>query len=142
MVTGIAHAAFYVKDMEASLAFYKNTLGFRHAFSIPRPETGEKWIEYLYAAGGQFVELFYGGEKENPFQPGNAGFFHYCLEVDDIHAIWQKIVETGAPQDTAPKEGPDHNWQCWTHDPDGIKIELMQLSDEGPQRKFIAALGE
>ena len=30
-----------------------------------------------------------------------------------------------------------HNWQCWTHDPDGIKIELMQISDDSPQMKFI-----
>ncbi len=140
MVKNLAHAAFYVKDMEKSVAFYEEALGFKKAFDIPRPETGEPWIVYMYAGGGQFVELFYGGEKENPFTPGNAGFFHYCFAVDDIHAIWDKVVAAGAPQDTPPKQGPDHNWQCWTHDPDGIKIELMQLDPESPQLTFIRNL--
>lgn len=59
------------------------------------------------------------------------------VSVDDIQEAWKKVVETGAPQDDAPKQGADHNWQCWTHDPDGIKIELMQLSEESPQMEFI-----
>lgn len=50
--------------------------------------------------------------------------------------------ETGAPQDDAPKQGADYNWQCWTHDPDGVKIELMQLSSESPQMKFIESIGQ
>lgn len=29
----------------------------------------------------------------------------------------------------------------WTHDPDGIKIELMQLGEESPQMKFIKEMG-
>ncbi len=46
MVKGIGHVAFNVKDMERSIAFYENTLGFRKAFSIKKPETGEPWIEW------------------------------------------------------------------------------------------------
>ena len=87
--------------------------------------------------GGQFVELFYGATKENPYRDENIGFFHICVAVDDIHEAWRKIVETGAPQDDAPKQGADFNWQCWTHDPDGIKIELMQLDEKSPQMRFI-----
>ena len=59
------------------------------------------------------------------------------MSVDDIQDAWKKILETGAPQDDAPKQGADYNWQCWTHDPDGNKIELMQLSDDSPQMKCI-----
>ena len=137
MVTGIAHAAFNVKNMEKTISFYENSLGFKKAFDIARPENGEPWIVYIYAGGGQFIELFYGATVENPYKDENIGFFHICVAVDDIHEIWDRIVETGAPQDDAPKQGADHNWQCWTHDPDGIKIELMQLDPESPQMKFI-----
>ena len=122
MVRGIGHAAFNVKDMKKTVAFYENTLGFKKAFDIPRPETGEPWIVYVYGGGGQFIELFYGATK------------------DDIQEAWQKIVDTGAPQDDPPKQGADFNWQCWTHDPDGIKIELMQISEESPQMKFVRSL--
>ena len=140
MVTGIGHAAFNVKVMEKTIAFYEKTLGFKRAFDIPRPENGEPWIGYMYAGGDQFIELFYGGTKEIPYKDENIGFFHLCVAVDDINQAWQKILETGAPQDDAPKQGADFKWQCWTHDPDGIKIELMQLDALSPQMKFIKGL--
>lgn len=41
MIKGIGHAAFNVKDMEKTIAFYEETLGFKRAFDIPRPENGE-----------------------------------------------------------------------------------------------------
>ena len=81
-----------------------------------------------------------GATKENPYRDENIGFFHICLEVEDIHEAWKKVVETGAPQDDAPKQGADFNWQCWTHDPDGIKIELMQLDEKSPQKQFVAGM--
>ena len=141
MVTGLAHAAFNVKDMDKTIAFYENSLGFKRAFSITRPENGEPWIEYIYAGGSQFIELFYGASKDNPYSDDKIGFFHICVAVDDIHEIWDRIVKSGAPQDDAPKQGADHNWQCWTHDPDGIKIELMQLDPASPQMQFINSIG-
>lgn len=137
MIQGIGHVAFRVRDMERSIRFYENTLGFRRAFDIPRPENGEPWIVYLYGAGDQFLELFYGGTREVPGGDETIGFFHMCIAVDDIQDIWRKITETGAPQDDAPKQGADFNWQCWTHDPDGNKIELMQLDPNSPQMQFI-----
>ena len=140
MIKGIGHSAFVVKDMERTIAFYEKTLGFKKAFDIPRPENGEPWIVYMYVGGDQFVEFFYGGEVEHPFKDENIGFFHLCVEVDDIEEAWKKVVETGAPQDDAPKCGGDGNWQCWTHDPDGNKIELMMYTEESLQKKFINSL--
>ena len=137
MVKGIGHVALKVKDMEKSISFYEETLGFKKAFEIEEPETGEPWIVYVYGGGGQFVELFYGGKKEIPFDEENIGFFHLCVSVDDIQDAWKRVVETGAPQDDPPKQGLDYNWQCWTRDPDGNKIELMQLDERSPQMQFI-----
>ena len=141
MIKGIGHIAFCVKDMEKTVAFYEETLGFKRAFDIPKPENGEPWIVYLYGAGGQFIELFYGATNKIPYAFENIGFFHMCVAVDDIREAWKKVLETGAPQDDAPKQGADSNWQCWTHDPDGNKIELMQLGEESPQMKFIRKMG-
>lgn len=39
------------------------------------------------------------------------GFFHICVAVDDIQEAWKKVLETGAPQDDAPKQGADSNWR-------------------------------
>ena len=140
MINGISHAAFVVKDMEKTVSFYENTLGFKKAFDIPKPENGEPWIVYLYGGNDQFIELFYGGKEEIPYKFENIGFFHMCVAVDDIQEAWKKVLETGAPQDDAPKQGADYNWQCWTHDPDGMKIEIMQLDEKSPQMQFIKSL--
>ena len=35
MITGIAHTAVTVKDMDESIRFYTQVLGFKKAFSIP-----------------------------------------------------------------------------------------------------------
>lgn len=140
MIKGIGHCAFNVRDMETSLAFYENALGFTKAFEIHEPETGEPWIIYMYAGGEQFIELFYGAENVIPYSPANAGFFHLCVQVDDIDEAWARLVAAGAPQDDAPKTGCDGNRQCWTHDPDGVKVELMELRAGSPHMNFLDSL--
>ncbi|MCQ2482998.1 MAG: VOC family protein [Clostridia bacterium] len=139
MIKGIGHTAFNVKDMEKSIKFYEKTLGFIKAFDIYN-DKDEPWIVYMYAGGTQFVELFYGATNDVAYSDKNAGFFHLCLEVDDINEAWKRIVDTGAPQDDAPKQGGDGNWQCWTHDPDGVKLELMQIGETSLQMDFIKSL--
>lgn len=133
MTTGIAHIAVSVKDMEKSLDFYTNALGFRKAFNIDKPQDSSPWIVYLYIAEGQFMELFYGGEKLNPWDWQTMGFNHLCFAVDDIHTAAKQITDAGYVLTDEPKQGSDGNWQCWTTDPDGVRIELMQLSPDSLQ---------
>lgn len=134
---GAAHAAFNVTDMEKSLDFYQRVFGFEKAFEIRHPESGEPWIVYVSIGGGQFIELFYGG-VQMPEKPGNAaGFSHFCFGVSDIHAAWRRLEENGAPLDVPVNQGKDRNWQCWTHDPDGNRIELMQMTDDSLQSTYL-----
>jgi catechol 2,3-dioxygenase-like lactoylglutathione lyase family enzyme len=57
MVLGIGHAAYGVKDLQASLHFYVDQLGLEKAFALNRDD-GSLWIVYLYAGHNSFVELF------------------------------------------------------------------------------------
>ena len=138
MITNIAHNAVTVLDMEASLRFYTDGLGFKRAFEIPYPETGEPWIVYLNICKGQFLELFYGGKVEHPWNYAEAGFNHFCFEVDDIFATVERIRAAGFPIDVEPNQGADTNWQAWVTDPNGIRIELMKIEPGSPQAKFEA----
>ena len=99
MITGIAHTAVTVKDMDESIRFYTQVLGFKKAFSIPHYVTGEPWIEYLKVSSGQFIELFYGGAEEHPWTDALVGFNHLCFQVDDINTSVQKIRDAGYPVD-------------------------------------------
>ncbi len=136
MITGIGHAAITVRDMDRSLKFYTEALGFKKAFELPHYITGEPWIIYLNVCPGQFIELFYGGTEDNPWRDKLIGFSHLCFEVDDIHAAVQKVKDAGFAVDSEPRQGSDHNWQAWVKDPNGIRIELMKIVPESPQASF------
>lgn len=141
MIKGLAHTALNVSDMKKSIDFYCRVLGFEKAFEMARPETGEPWIVYLYAGGGQFIELFYGGENFTEYNEKNIGFSHLCFEVDDIQGIADQIEREGVELDRPVKYGVDHNYQCWVRDPDRNRIELMQVGEESPQVVFLKKTG-
>lgn len=137
MIQSIAHTAVTVRDMEESVRFYTEALGFKKAFEIPHPETGKPWIVYLCVSKGQFVELFYDGTMENPWNPALIGFNHLCFAVDDIHAAAKQVTDAGYTLDITPVEDCDHNWQAWTKDPNGVRIELMQMDPRSPHWAFM-----
>jgi len=128
--------AVTVRDMPESVRFYTRALGMKKAFEISHPVTGAPWIVYLNAAPGQFIELFYGGSEEKTWNDRQIGFHHLCLHVDDIRAAAEAVKEAGYALDKEPKQGNDHNWQAWVTDPNGIRIELMQIVPESPQSRF------
>ena len=136
MIKGIAHAAVTVKDMPESIRFYTQALGFREVFTFQHPETGAPWIVYLNIAPGQFIELFYGGTEDQTWNDSLIGFNHLCFEVKDIQTAVQKVRDAGYPIDVEPQLGLDHNWQAWTRDPNGIRIELMQIMPDSPQYQY------
>ncbi|MCL5032959.1 MAG: VOC family protein [Thermotogae bacterium] len=133
MIKGIAHVAYTVSDMEKALHFYCDQLGFQKAFEI-RDDEGKSWINYIKVSKNQFIELFCGGKKREVSQ-NEAGFSHLCLEVDDIQKVAEDLKKKNVVLDIDPKQGKDFNWQCWIRDPDGNRIELMQISEKSPQYK-------
>ena len=132
----IGHVAITVRDMEKSLDFYCRVLGLKRAFDINNPENGNPWIIYLYLGEGQYIELFYDGKVDNPWKPELCGFNHISILVDDCVKKYEEVKAAGYPIDKEPKQGSDKNWQCWLTDPDGIRVELMELDPECPQVQF------
>lgn len=132
MITGIGHTAFRVTDLDRSLKFYCGILGLREAFRLDTEGQPSPWIVYLQIAPGHFVELFPGAKKVGP-QPGaDAGYNHFCLLVDDIHAEVKTLGDRGLMIEGGPTKGVDGNYQYWVTDPDGNRIELMQITAQSP----------
>ena len=84
IVSGIAHTAFNVKDMDKSVSFYEEVFDFKKAFALNNPNDNKPWIVYMYVGKDQFLELFYDAKNEIPYNDANIGFSHICLAVDDI----------------------------------------------------------
>lgn len=139
MITGIGHLAFRVTDLDRALDFYCTKLGFRLAFRLDRDGEPSPWIVYLQVAPGCFIELF-PGATEVGTQPGDAaGYNHFCLAVDDMEQTLRHLEERGLPITEKPVQGMDENWQYWISDPDGNRIELMQIVKTSPQAAADAA---
>lgn len=137
MFTDVGHPAFACHDLDASLAFYAK-LGIAESFRLHR-EDGSLMLVYLHVGGDRFIELFPGGPEPDPARKDS--FLHLCLVAEDLHGAVERIREQGVAIDRDPKQGLDHNWQAWISDPDGNAIELMQLSEESPQRRVARASG-
>ena len=133
--TGIGHACFVCKDIRASLDFYCNKLGLK-LVGIQKNDEGKPWIHYVRIADGVYLELLPDGQGENPNLGWNSrGFAHLCLESDNLLEDVEHLRSIGVEIDQEPKTGSDLNWQAWTHDPDGNKIELMMVHPDSPQAK-------
>lgn len=132
MIKGLGHIAFRIADLEKSLDFYCNKLGFREVFRLEREGEYSPWIVYLQVAPNQFIELFPGAQGENLTRGRAVGYNHFCLVVDDLQATLAEFAVRGLPITGSPQQGLDLNWQYWIDDPDGNAIELMQIVPESP----------
>lgn len=130
MITGIGHLAFRVADMDASIDFYCSKLGFTDAFEL-KNDKGQPWIRYIKVAQGQFIELFYGGSGSTD----EGSYAHLCLLVDDIELTAGQLVQRGVVLDRPVSRGKDGNRQCWVRDPDGNRIEFIQIASDSLQSK-------
>ncbi len=141
MITGIGHAAFRVRDLEQSLHFYCELLGLRRAFDMDRD--GKPWITFVYVGQGQFLELFPEPETAEDFSGNRGSYRHLQLMVDDLQRTINEMEARGMPRSpNPPRQGRDGNQQYWVTDPDGNRIELMQMMPGSRHEQAMAQLQE
>ncbi len=136
---GIGHVALRVADIERSLAFYRDTLGFAEMMRLHRAD-GSLMLIYLRITDTQFVELFPDGQGMT--SPGRevTAINHFCLACADLDTTAAALRDKGIRLTVEPKMGLDHNRQCWIDDPDGNRIEFMQMSASSMQAEAITRL--
>jgi lactoylglutathione lyase len=140
MVTRIGHSAIRARDIEVIARFYTEVLGFKEAFRMYNKE-GELGTIYIYIAPYQFIEIFPNGTEElMPDRQHIIGHSHMCYEVDDLASYQEEVRARGAPIDAELKTGFSKCLQFWTHDPDGNRIEFMQLPPESLQFQATARI--
>ncbi len=116
-LSGIAHVALRVNDLQKSQAFYK-TLGYEEAFSFT--DNGKVSVSYVKVNDRQFIELI---PRSSESQPG--GILHTCFEVADIEALYKAYVERGL-QPTEIKKARAGNLLFVMHGPDNQLLEYTQ----------------
>ena len=138
-IKGIAHWALKVADFERSLGFYRDTLGFPEMMRINFGD-GRLMLVYLRVTDTQFLEIFpHANGGEAPGDDANC-LHHICLQVENIAATAKALESAGVKIWRAPKLGLDGNNQCWIMDPDGNRIEFMQMLPGNMQEAAIKRL--
>jgi catechol 2,3-dioxygenase-like lactoylglutathione lyase family enzyme len=137
-VSSIAHVAIRVKDVSRTLDFYVGKLGMREMMRLDRD--GRLWLLYLRITDTQFLEVFPEGVGQRAADREAVGYNHICLEVADIDVALPELEATGVPLIRGKQMGPDGNWQAWIEDPDGHRIELMQVMPDSLQAEAIARM--
>jgi catechol-2,3-dioxygenase len=122
-VTRLNHAVLFVRDLDASAAFYAKAFGF---VEVDRP-AGMR-AAFLRAAGGDNhhdLGLFEVGSQAPRPARGSVGLYHLAWEVDTI----ERLVEMAKSlRDLGALSGAsDHgvSKSLYGRDPDGIEFEVM-----------------
>ena len=137
-VNSIAHIAIRVKDIDAILDFYCTRLGFAEMLRLDRDD--RLWLVYLRITDTQYLEIFPDGEGARAAEREAVGFNHMCLSVPDIDQTVAELAAAGVALIRPKVLGADGNWQCWIEDPEGHRIELMQMAENSMQEQAVARI--
>jgi catechol 2,3-dioxygenase-like lactoylglutathione lyase family enzyme len=138
-INGLGHVAIKVTDLDRSLDYYVNKLGFPEMLRLKKDD-GSVWLVYLRITDEQYLEVFPGAENDRAPGWDANGMNHMCLTVDDIDAVLAQIDAMGLKLLLPLKTAIDGNRQAWLEDPDGNRIELMEMAPDSLQYEAIRRL--
>ena len=145
MIRGIHHTAISTADLERSLKFYRDLLGFEQVYASgwkPGAEAADKITGLknssaelvMLKAGNACIELFQYSSPEarpgDPWRPAcDHGITHLCLYVSDIQAEYQRLKAAGMVFHCPPQTMGDVS-ATYGRDPDGNIVELLEVQDK------------
>ena len=124
------HTMIRVGDIDRSVSFYHDVLGFNELRRADYPE--DKFtLVFMQAPGdantdnGPMLELTYNYGVDS-YAPGD-GYGHIALQVDSMDQLAETLQQTGYEFSWGPGVSPDGSKKmAFLTDPDGYKIELLE----------------
>ncbi len=146
-VSAFSHAAICSRDLERSLAFYRDALGLRVIFDQVQ-DTTQGGLPHVYKnkhARRRTVHLAW-GDADEPFlvittHPGDppdgesikldqVGINHLAFTVDDLEAFTREMLAKGAktsgPPDAFRNVMSGRVTSVFFFDPDGVLVQFDQ----------------
>lgn len=147
MIRGIHHAAISTPDLDRSLGFYRDLLGFETVLEFewdPGSEAATKVMAIGPSAGrvallrsdSGLLELFEFAQPEARPRPedwrvSDLGLTHLCLEVDDVESEYRRLRAAGVPFHCAPQPVGAGMRATYGRDPDGNVVEILEVPGAG-----------
>jgi catechol 2,3-dioxygenase-like lactoylglutathione lyase family enzyme len=150
MIRGVHHIAVTTGDLDRLARFYCELLGFE-MMRESSWEQGSALIDSIVGlegsaartatlrAGNLYVEMFQyaspTGRPNDPDRPvSDHGYTHFCLDVIDIDAEYERLTAAGMRFHTRPPPastvGGGAIRATYGRDPDGNVIELQEIVDD------------
>lgn len=143
-ITRPHHTGLHVSDLERSLAFYRDLLGFELVFAwnpqapyigelvghpdvdlhaaVVRPPNSDVFLELL-----EYRNVKQAAADARTATPGTA---HTAYYVDDVDGLYEALVAKGVKSvspPVTPTIGPNAGGRAvYLLDPDGIRVELIE----------------
>jgi catechol-2,3-dioxygenase len=119
------HAVLYVREVERSVRFYGDTLGFRPLVQYP----GAAFLQAPGSTNDHDLALFEvgSGATDSAAGKGAVGLYHLAWEVDTLAELQR--IEGELRRSGALVGASDHNTTkaLYAHDPDGLEFEVCWL---------------
>jgi catechol-2,3-dioxygenase len=124
-VTRLNHAVLYVRDVDRSVAFYSELLGFRTVMAFP----GAAFLQAPGSTNDHDLGLFQIGDQARPSGAGQGtvGMYHLAWEVDtldELERLARVLADAGALVG-ASNHGTTKS--LYAQDPDGLEMEICWL---------------
>ncbi|OON99824.1 MAG: lactoylglutathione lyase [Epulopiscium sp. Nele67-Bin004] len=118
------HACIRVFDLEKSIKFYEEALGFE----VVRRKDVEQFkfsLVFMSDADRNFeIELTYNYDPEQAYELGN-GFSHFAVIVEDINEAYAKHQEMGVTVSEIKTIADGFATFYFIADPDGYRTEVI-----------------
>ena len=144
------HTMVRISDVDASLRFYCEGLGFevvqrkdveRGRFTLiflATPDdiarSGLKGDERPLPAGLPMIELTHNWDEAG--YDGGRNFGHMAFRVDDVYETCQRLSDMGYTINRPPRDGH----MAFVRSPDNISIELLQKGEHLPPKEPWASM--
>jgi len=148
-MTSLLHTGLTVRDLDRSLAFYRDTLRMEIVFEqekeggylaaiVGYPDAHVRMAHLAFPGDSHRLELFQyltPAPRGEAGEPRDVGITHVCLLVGDIAALYERLRAAGVDFYSPPVEvdtGANAGGVgVYLRDPDGITLELFQRPKEG-----------
>jgi len=128
------HAMVRVRDLDASLRFFRDALGLVETRRNDHPQ-GRFTLVYLAAPANPDVEVELTYNYDDEDYGGARNFGHLAFAVDDIYATCRRLQEHGVTIARPPRDGR----MAFVRSPDAISIELLQAGAAlAPQEPWVS----
>jgi lactoylglutathione lyase len=132
----MSHAGIAVGNLEASLRFYRDILGFREFWRGSSDGKTLSWVNLRVPDGNDYIELMLYGTRPDV---GHLHILnHLCLEVPDASAaaavLVSRVLPPGCKATNPIHTGVNGKRQINSYDPDGTRIEIMEATPVNGRR--------